>query len=89
MFASPKSRHIWVASRRNMNSMPDCPPDLSEPQYASLMFEHHCQVRTITPLLDEEKTEILMVRLVALHVPRRLIMPSGSDFVVPASRKSK
>lgn len=22
--------------------MPDCPPDLSEPQYASLMFEHTC-----------------------------------------------
>ena len=24
--------------------MPECPPDLSEPQYASLVFEHTCFV---------------------------------------------
>ncbi|KIM79363.1 hypothetical protein PILCRDRAFT_823618 [Piloderma croceum F 1598] len=42
-FASQSSRHNWVAARRNISSMPDCPNDLSEPQYASLMFEHNCQ----------------------------------------------
>ena len=33
-----------VNCRKNISGMPDCPQDLSEPQYASLMFEHNCQV---------------------------------------------
>jgi len=41
-FASKHSRHIWVAARRNI-SMPECPSDLTELQYASLMFEQTCQ----------------------------------------------
>lgn len=48
MFASKNSRHIWVAAKRNLAApMPECPADLSEPQYISLMFEHHCQVHFI------------------------------------------
>jgi len=31
--------------RSNVEGLPDCPDDLSEPQYASLLFEHTCQVR--------------------------------------------
>lgn len=31
--------------------MPECPPDLSEPQYASLVFEHTCFVSDRAPLL--------------------------------------
>ncbi|KIM71321.1 hypothetical protein PILCRDRAFT_830419 [Piloderma croceum F 1598] len=42
IFASKGSKHIWVAARKNLPGMPDCPHDLSEPQYASLMFEHNC-----------------------------------------------
>jgi hypothetical protein len=42
-FASRRSRHVWVAARKNIPDMPDCPDDLTEPQYASLMFEHNCQ----------------------------------------------
>ncbi|KLO15292.1 hypothetical protein SCHPADRAFT_275443 [Schizopora paradoxa] len=34
---SKTSKHIWVASRKTLN-VPDCPPDLSEPQYADLIF---------------------------------------------------
>jgi len=44
-FASNKhSRHIWLAARRNI-LMPECPDDLTELQFASLMFEQNCQVR--------------------------------------------
>src|SRR5882762_4357344 len=43
-FASKHSRHIWVAARQNI-SMPECPSDLTEPQYAALIFEPTCQVR--------------------------------------------
>lgn len=49
-FASRHSRHIWVAARRNI-SMPECPSDLTELQYASLMFEQTCQVGYFSCLL--------------------------------------
>jgi hypothetical protein len=45
-FGSKNSRHIWIAARRNV-AMPGCPLDLTEPQYASLMFEQTCQVGCI------------------------------------------
>ncbi|KAF9781569.1 hypothetical protein BJ322DRAFT_1076985 [Thelephora terrestris] len=38
---SRDSAHIW-ATARSVVGMPECPPDLSEPQYASLMFERTC-----------------------------------------------
>ncbi|KAF7971573.1 hypothetical protein HWV62_20822 [Athelia sp. TMB] len=44
LFASKGSRHIWAEAKRNLaTEMPECPADLSEPQYISLMFEHNCQ----------------------------------------------
>lgn len=43
-FASQNSRHIWMAARKNIANLPDCPTDLSEPQYAALVFGRHCQV---------------------------------------------
>ncbi|KDQ57882.1 hypothetical protein JAAARDRAFT_78398 [Jaapia argillacea MUCL 33604] len=41
-FMSRSSKHVWVAARRNVPGLPDCPPDLDEPQYANLLFEHNC-----------------------------------------------
>lgn len=47
MLMSRTSRHIWIASRRNVvPKLPDCPADISEPMYASLVFERTCQVST-------------------------------------------
>ncbi|KAF8810070.1 hypothetical protein BYT27DRAFT_7186928 [Phlegmacium glaucopus] len=40
---SRTSRTIWKNARSNLEGLPDCPGDLSEPQYASLLFEHICQ----------------------------------------------
>jgi len=37
------ANHIWITARRTIG-MPECPPDLSEPQYAALVFEHTCFV---------------------------------------------
>jgi len=42
-FASKTSLHIWVAARKNVYNMPDCAPFVSELQFASFMFERHCQ----------------------------------------------
>ncbi|KIJ12787.1 hypothetical protein PAXINDRAFT_101010 [Paxillus involutus ATCC 200175] len=34
---------VWAAARRQIElDFPDCPPDLSEPQYANLAFYPHC-----------------------------------------------
>ncbi|KAH9474678.1 hypothetical protein JR316_0013142 [Psilocybe cubensis] len=35
---------IWKKSRSRIRGMPQCPSDLSEPQYASLLFGHHCYI---------------------------------------------
>ncbi|OBZ75138.1 hypothetical protein A0H81_04832 [Grifola frondosa] len=41
---SKTAQHIWIAARRNIQpQFPDCPPNLSELQYISLIFEQHCQ----------------------------------------------
>ena len=45
---SRNSAHVWIIARRTIG-MPECPPDLSEPQYASLVFEHTCFVSDRLP----------------------------------------
>lgn len=35
---------IWRSARRNVDDLPDCPPFLSEPAYANLMFSPYCHV---------------------------------------------
>ncbi|KDQ57924.1 hypothetical protein JAAARDRAFT_57740 [Jaapia argillacea MUCL 33604] len=42
IFMTRRAKHIWVAARSNVPALPDCPPDLDEPQYANLLFEHNC-----------------------------------------------
>ncbi|KAI0374825.1 hypothetical protein BV20DRAFT_1010494 [Pilatotrama ljubarskyi] len=39
---SRNSAPFWRAARRTVNGLPDCPPHLSEPEYANLMFFSHC-----------------------------------------------
>ena len=36
---------VWKAARENVSGIPDCPTDLSEPQWANLAFDTHCHVR--------------------------------------------
>ncbi|KAF8997057.1 hypothetical protein BDQ17DRAFT_1329561 [Cyathus striatus] len=33
---------IWRQARSNMDGIPECPDDLSEPAYATFLFETHC-----------------------------------------------
>ncbi|GJE90741.1 F-box protein [Phanerochaete sordida] len=33
---------IWQAARNNVPGLPDCPPELSEPAYANLVFTSNC-----------------------------------------------
>ncbi|OAX39063.1 hypothetical protein K503DRAFT_113414 [Rhizopogon vinicolor AM-OR11-026] len=36
------SAATWKVARLQVDSLPDCPPDMSEPQYANLVFYPHC-----------------------------------------------
>ncbi|PCH43536.1 hypothetical protein WOLCODRAFT_122141 [Wolfiporia cocos MD-104 SS10] len=38
------SANMWKASRQNIPGLPQCPPHLSEPAYANLVFSPHCHV---------------------------------------------
>ncbi|KAF8512177.1 hypothetical protein JB92DRAFT_2929793 [Gautieria morchelliformis] len=42
MLMSRSSRPIWRAARAAYPDLPPCPPDLSEPAYARLLFEKDC-----------------------------------------------
>jgi len=37
------ARGVWSASLASVRALPACPPDLTEPQYASLAFDNWCQ----------------------------------------------
>lgn len=43
MLMSRNSRPIWRSFLRGLGA-PDCPEDISEPQFISLVFEKLCQV---------------------------------------------
>ncbi|KAG2366955.1 hypothetical protein BDR07DRAFT_1479728 [Suillus spraguei] len=39
------SASAWKTARLQVDDLPDCPQDMSEPQYANLAFYPHCHVR--------------------------------------------
>jgi hypothetical protein len=45
MFLCTGNRHAWLAARRTVEGLPDCPSDISEARYAHLLFESVCSVR--------------------------------------------
>lgn len=50
LLLSRQSKHIWKASRDAIE-MPPCPDDLSEPRYASLVFETNCDVGKVVQVV--------------------------------------
>ncbi|KDN34649.1 hypothetical protein RSAG8_12274, partial [Rhizoctonia solani AG-8 WAC10335] len=44
MLMHRSSIHVWHAARRNVEGLPDCPPDMSEPRFVSLIFSKTCSV---------------------------------------------
>ena len=45
--------HLWKSARVNVG-LPDGPPGLSEPRYAKVMFDVHCDVRRLVACHDAE-----------------------------------
>ena len=46
---SRDSRKIWTTALGRAFELPPCPPDMSEPLYAALVFGHHCFVGPCFP----------------------------------------
>ncbi|KAJ7650256.1 hypothetical protein FB45DRAFT_887444 [Roridomyces roridus] len=59
LLMSRSSATIWKESRSRVEGLPDIPKDLSEPQYANLVFDSHCH----ECLAPSAKTVVWIVRL--------------------------
>jgi hypothetical protein len=44
IFTSRSALYMWIAARKNVPRLPNCPDDLSEMEYARLLFETDCEV---------------------------------------------
>ncbi|KDQ07100.1 hypothetical protein BOTBODRAFT_39082 [Botryobasidium botryosum FD-172 SS1] len=44
LLMSKTSKFAWKSARQNVPYLPECPEDLSEPQYTSLLFDRDCHV---------------------------------------------
>ncbi|KAI9454591.1 hypothetical protein HD554DRAFT_2031241 [Boletus coccyginus] len=42
------SEFVWKTARGQVRGLPDCPADMTEPEYANLVFYSRCHVRTCT-----------------------------------------
>ena len=52
LLMSKSSAAFWKAARKNVDGLPDCPPFMSEPAYANLLFCAFCHVcGAYSPLL--------------------------------------
>jgi hypothetical protein len=58
---------IWIAARKNVPDLPDCPPYMSEPQFANLVFDTHCHVRFTFFLLSHQAPDHTAGMLVTEH----------------------
>ncbi|KIJ29359.1 hypothetical protein M422DRAFT_215002, partial [Sphaerobolus stellatus SS14] len=52
---------VWRVARQNIPNLPECPPDMSEAQYAQALFTFECQVCNVAPV--EYMTYWLRTRL--------------------------
>ncbi len=88
---SRKMRSVWIAARKNLDPpMPDCPEGMSEPAYASLVFEAQCIVsdRSLPYCMFDALTyAIRPAALEELHGSTAMQPEYAS--VVPAGKRSK
>ncbi|KAL4070439.1 hypothetical protein J3A83DRAFT_4243270 [Scleroderma citrinum] len=71
MLMHKSSRFIWIAARKNISDLPDCPPYMSEPQFANLVFDTHCH-ECLAP----------NTRSVDWRIGRRICMKCAKDCLV-------
>ncbi|KAG8792366.1 hypothetical protein FRC12_006292 [Ceratobasidium sp. 428] len=94
IFMSRSSHHLWRAAFSHLPGLPPCPSDLSEPQYASLLFSKTCSscgarvlrrmdpflhVRLCNPCRDEQIAEIWESDDFLQLVPRSDVIKAAGD----------
>jgi hypothetical protein len=52
------STYVWRNARSRIVDLPECPSDLSEPQYANLIFYPYCHVRHLHISLPKRLTSM-------------------------------
>jgi hypothetical protein len=62
------STSIWKLARSHFGGLPDCPDDLSEPQYAELLFGKACNVSLVFIFHSGHSSLILLIVLSPEHV---------------------
>lgn len=72
------SEFVWRAARENIEDLPELPPDLNEPQYASLIFDSFCHVGPISLSCTWHDTDIDLA----------LLKPSHNQYHVGSSHKA-
>lgn len=58
-----RTKRPWVVARNNISGLPDCPSDLNEAQYASLLFGITCQACGLTHLEPDSYVVYLGARI--------------------------
>lgn len=56
---SRSSATFWKVARQNVDDLPGCPPYLSEPAYANLLYFPYCHVRM--QYFMHESIDILLI----------------------------
>lgn len=89
VFMSCEARSVWSKALQGIPDLPSCPLDMSEPQYASLIFERRCHV--ISPSLPpwSQLTSANPIRCATATKPVFLNIICAFAFVVYVSIWSK
>lgn len=56
LLMSRRSMSFWKAARQNVEDLPPCPEDMSEPAYANLLFRTNCYVSLLLFLMRHADT---------------------------------
>ena len=55
-------RHVWLSALRNVDA-PECPSELTEPQFANLLFGKVCDVRSDAAILLQQAEAVVPAAL--------------------------
>ena len=65
---SRSARSVWMKSFESVDGLPACPPDLSEPDYARLVFDNLCQVSDSQQFRAQATHTIIGMLYVSQHL---------------------
>ncbi|KAI6136164.1 hypothetical protein F5141DRAFT_1059395 [Pisolithus sp. B1] len=76
------SRCIWIAARNNLPDLPDCPPYMSEPQFANLVFDTHCH-ECLAP--NTRSVDWRLARRICMKCTKYCMVEEGYSYMTESS----